>query len=72
MRSPVFTAEPSDVAARNTHNFIHLHSNLEDIVKRKALDVSMSRSDQATSVRGKLQKSNTTQLQRCVRSLDWL
>ncbi|XP_050341574.1 uncharacterized protein LOC126767899 isoform X2 [Bactrocera neohumeralis] len=59
-----FYAEPSDVAARNTHNFINLHSNLEDIVKRKALDVSMSRSEQAASVRGKLQKSNTTQLQR--------
>nr|XP_036224145.1 uncharacterized protein LOC106616251 isoform X4 [Bactrocera oleae] len=59
-----FYAEPSDVTARNTHNFINLHSNLEDIVKRKALDVSMSRSEQAASVRSKLQKSNTTQLQR--------
>ncbi|XP_053947054.1 uncharacterized protein LOC128855866 isoform X2 [Anastrepha ludens] len=59
-----FYAEPSDIATKNTHNFINLHSNLEDIVKRKALDVSMSRSEQATAMRGKLQKSNTTKLQR--------
>ncbi|XP_067618773.1 uncharacterized protein Usp12-46 isoform X2 [Eurosta solidaginis] len=59
-----FYAEPSDLTTRNTHNFINLHNNLDDIVKHKCLDVSMSRSDQVTAVQGKVQKSNTIQLQR--------
>ncbi|XP_023292482.2 probable serine/threonine-protein kinase DDB_G0282963 isoform X1 [Lucilia cuprina] len=57
--------EPNEIAMKNKQNFINLHSNLDDIVKRKSLEVSMSRSDQPQqcSLRNKLQKSHTTQLQ---------
>ncbi|XP_065372246.1 homeobox protein 5 isoform X2 [Calliphora vicina] len=58
--------EPNEIAMKNKQNFINLHSNLDDIVKRKSLEVSMSRSEQPQqcSLRNKLQKSHTTQLQR--------
>lgn len=59
-------AEPNEIAMKNKQNFINLHSNLDDIVKRKSLEVSMSRSEQPQpcNMRNKLQKSHTTQLQR--------
>ncbi|XP_075146608.1 uncharacterized protein LOC142221004 isoform X2 [Haematobia irritans] len=58
--------EPNEIAMKNKQNFINLHSNLDDIVKRKSLEVSMSRSEQPQQCnqRNKLQKSHTTQLQR--------
>uniref|UniRef100_A0A1I8NMA4 Uncharacterized protein n=1 Tax=Stomoxys calcitrans TaxID=35570 RepID=A0A1I8NMA4_STOCA len=58
--------EPNEIAMKNKQNFINLHSNLDDIVKRKSLEVSMSRSEQPQpcNQRNKLQKSHTTQLQR--------
>ncbi|KAM7362821.1 uncharacterized protein ACRADG_013353 isoform 2-T3 [Cochliomyia hominivorax] len=58
--------EPNEIAMKNKQNFINLHSNLDDIVKRKSLEVSMSRSEQPQpcNLRNKLQKSHTTQLQR--------
>lgn len=61
-----FSLEPNEIAMKNKQNFINLHSNLDDIVKRKSLEVSMSRSEQpqACNLRNKLQKSHTTQLQR--------
>ncbi|XP_037943684.1 putative uncharacterized protein DDB_G0286901 [Teleopsis dalmanni] len=59
-----FYAEPNDIALKNKQNCINLHNNLDDIVKRKSLDVSMSRSEQQFTPRNKLQKSSTIQLQR--------
>uniref|UniRef100_A0A1I8MQI0 Serine-rich adhesin for platelets n=1 Tax=Musca domestica TaxID=7370 RepID=A0A1I8MQI0_MUSDO len=58
--------EPNEIAMKNKQNCINLHSNLDDIVKRKSLEVSMSRSEQPQpcNMRNKLQKSHTTQLQR--------
>lgn len=59
-----FYAEPNEIAMKNKQNFINLHSNLDDIVKRKSLEVSMSRSDHAFTTWSKLKKSSTSQLQR--------
>lgn len=42
---------------------IHL-SKIDDIVKRKALEVSMSRSDTGFTTWSKLKKDNSSQLQR--------
>ena len=69
------TAEPHENQMRatqnNKQNLINLHSNLEDIVRPKCLDVCMTRSEQiaaADTIRNKLQKSFTTQqLQRWLR-----
>ncbi|XP_061394196.1 uncharacterized protein LOC133329742 [Musca vetustissima] len=58
--------EPNEIAMKNKQNCINLHSNLDDIVQRKSLEVSMSRSEQpqpCNNMRNKLQKSHTTQLQ---------
>ncbi|XP_055852416.1 uncharacterized protein LOC129916464 isoform X2 [Episyrphus balteatus] len=56
--------EPNEIQMKNKQNFINLHSNLDDILKRKSLEVSMSRSDHAFTTWSKLKKSSTSQLQR--------
>ncbi|XP_055373798.1 putative uncharacterized protein DDB_G0282133 isoform X2 [Condylostylus longicornis] len=59
-----FYAEPNELNIRNRQNFINLHSNLDDIVKRKSLEVSMCRSDNAFTTWSKLKKNSALQLQR--------
>lgn len=59
-----FYAEIGDPHSKVKQNYINLHSNLDDIVKRKSLEVSMSRSDHAFTTWSKLKKNSTSQLQR--------
>lgn len=58
-----FFLRADDVRGKLKPLCIHLN-RLDDIVKRKALEVSMSRSDTGLTTWSKLKKGSSTQLQR--------